>query len=1000
VGFQSYSYEEIIVGIISSLMVFPVNFVIVMIFRNCRLPASVQIRDGDDEIPIHVLSKSHRTRRLSEDWIEIEDITESHALIDSSLPRCGGYFRLMSFNQFPSYKDLQDGSTLMDVSDRDSGEIEECSEESCNAVSRIHIPSVGFTQVTSLLQTGHHYSRLPVSYETTSEPMGDAEEPVPRQGSSRCSTVHDAATVSTFLTGFSSRNGEQSASILSEIEAGRSIRNRENSTEQPIKPLISKYPNISEGVMRKRASNRESIGLHEDINSVPSRLKDNEVDDEELTRNLPDIQELDPSLKWLLPSWFVIVAYLACLVIAALSILAILIYGQQFGKDKALSWLQSVFSGLLQDVFVTYPVLLVLVALFLAIIRKPMNLDYSDFVNCPVIPGDRSASSEPVRGYALELAQKQGRGKREIRRIVKNLAFQVVHLWLVLSICLTSYESHMSNTRRQFEANMFPGKQGIREIDRINKVWQWMETDLSGFLFPASTDSKYWILRSAPRLRQVRIQSKDCLDSVTAKTVDNITTCNPEYCNADIEKREFLRDWTKPGPLKNTPWSFKTEEELNGTIHIGRLGSYPHSGYSTVLGSTKSQLVAKIASLKAAGWLDLRTRALFLEFVLQNVNINRYAVATVVFEFASTGFIIQQLEVLYLRVHMYITRLDNFRLFCEVTFGLLTFYQLWLIQDKLRRRGRKFFDKFWNLHLLISFTVNACTVGLSIFRLIVFLELRPFLKNGVPQGYDLRKAAIIDWSIQACYGFVCFVLIIKVISLLSWTRPYRVIASTLQRAKKHLFAITVGFILCLTAFASWGNLAFGSSHSHFYTFWRTLLYTMLLRIWDIDESDMPHSGLFVLWKILYTFIFFVFILSFFRSALRACYRDSRLFYKIGHKMHHSEMIKYLSSRFALRKKKTTKRVKFSLNPPAPRNTLAMSQRTISLGSDQWLSSQSLASYSHTPTYLRQQTLSQLNPITDEILQYVHLLEHDDMLEEEFYSRLESYANDSRRSGKN
>ena len=63
-----------------------------------------QIRDGDDEIPIHVLSKSHRTRRLSEDWIEIEDITESHALIDSSLPRCGGYFRLMSFNQFPSYK--------------------------------------------------------------------------------------------------------------------------------------------------------------------------------------------------------------------------------------------------------------------------------------------------------------------------------------------------------------------------------------------------------------------------------------------------------------------------------------------------------------------------------------------------------------------------------------------------------------------------------------------------------------------------------------------------------------------------------------------------------------------------------------------------------------------------------------------------------------------------------------------------------------------------------
>lgn len=40
VGFKSYSYEEIIVGIISSLMVFPVNFIIIMVFRNCRLPAS------------------------------------------------------------------------------------------------------------------------------------------------------------------------------------------------------------------------------------------------------------------------------------------------------------------------------------------------------------------------------------------------------------------------------------------------------------------------------------------------------------------------------------------------------------------------------------------------------------------------------------------------------------------------------------------------------------------------------------------------------------------------------------------------------------------------------------------------------------------------------------------------------------------------------------------------------------------------------------------------
>ena len=291
-----------------------------------------------------------------------------------------------------------------------------------------------------------------------------------------------------------------------------------------------------------------------------------------------------------------------------------------------------------------------------------------------------------------------------------------------------------------------------------------METDLPNFLYPATANSEYWILRSEPRLRQVRIRTEKCIDLDTAKAVNNISVCNPEFSNADIEKGEFLMNWTIPGISQGTPWSFKTEEELNGTAYLGRLGIYPHSGYSTTLFTTKSQFLSRVISLKAAGWLDLRTRALFIGFVLQNVNINRYAVYTVAFEFSSTGFVLQQLEVIYLRVHMYITRLDNFRLFCEVMFGLLTFYQLWRIQDKLRRRGRRFFDKFWNIHLLLGFMINICTVGLSIYRLIIFLELRPFLKTGVPQGYDLRKEAIIDWSIQACFGAVCFILIIKVSS--------------------------------------------------------------------------------------------------------------------------------------------------------------------------------------------------------------------------------------------
>ena len=84
----------------------------------------------------------------------------------------------------------------------------------------------------------------------------------------------------------------------------------------------------------------------------------------------------------------------------------------------------------------------------------------------PVVPGDSNATANPVRGYALELAQKKGRGKRQFRRVMKNAVFQIIHLWLLFSICLTSYESNMTAVRENFESRIVSGSNGITSINR------------------------------------------------------------------------------------------------------------------------------------------------------------------------------------------------------------------------------------------------------------------------------------------------------------------------------------------------------------------------------------------------------------------------------------------------------------------------------------------------------------------------------------------------------
>ena len=83
-----------------------------------------------------------------------------------------------------------------------------------------------------------------------------------------------------------------------------------------------------------------------------------------------------------------------------------------------------------------------------------------------MVPGDANATATPVRGYALELAQKKGRGKRQLRRVIKNAVFQIIHLWLLFSICLTSYESNMTAVRENFESRIVSGGTGIAKINR------------------------------------------------------------------------------------------------------------------------------------------------------------------------------------------------------------------------------------------------------------------------------------------------------------------------------------------------------------------------------------------------------------------------------------------------------------------------------------------------------------------------------------------------------
>ena len=100
--------------------------------------------------------------------------------------------------------------------------------------------------------------------------------------------------------------------------------------------------------------------------------------------------------------------------------------------------------------------------------------------------------------------------------------------------------------------------------------------------------------------------------------------------------------------------------------------------------------------------------------------------------------------------------------------------------------------------------------------------------------------------------------------------------------------------------------AFGAYCYNFHTFWRSFLYTFLFHLWDMSEVDsaVQQSHLFRAWSSLYTFIFLAFILSLFRAAICAYFKNGKIIYLSGHQRLHKEFIKYLYNRFTQRKRKS------------------------------------------------------------------------------------------------
>nr|XP_055072277.1 polycystic kidney disease protein 1-like 2 isoform X1 [Misgurnus anguillicaudatus] len=92
------------------------------------------------------------------------------------------------------------------------------------------------------------------------------------------------------------------------------------------------------------------------------------------------VQEPQKKKGWWLPWWFVFVGWALLFIMSGLSTFFTLLYGFQYGRESSIQWVVTLTLSLVQSIFILQPLKVLFVAIFFAMILRPVPVDYNEEV--------------------------------------------------------------------------------------------------------------------------------------------------------------------------------------------------------------------------------------------------------------------------------------------------------------------------------------------------------------------------------------------------------------------------------------------------------------------------------------------------------------------------------------------------------------------------------------------------------------------------------------------
>uniref|UniRef100_H3B277 Polycystin 1, transient receptor potential channel interacting n=1 Tax=Latimeria chalumnae TaxID=7897 RepID=H3B277_LATCH len=609
--------------------------------------------------------------------------------------------------------------------------------------------------------------------------------------------------------------------------------------------------------------------------------------------------------RWLFPHWLVTVTYLLSFLVIAGCITITILYGASFPNSVVLMWLISVLSSFLSSFFLLEPLKLLVEALFAALVTKPVDPEEDDtLVEEPLIKKspERISKVRAPCGYGLLQAKEEARKVRALRTLMKNC---IVHMLFLLVVLMINYQGCFRDNNARFlyaavkQSIIVTTRQGFNftKIGGSGDLWQWMDSVLLVYLYnnPSQT------LVGVPRLRQERLvegRSWNLYWYSSCPPPPKASVISCEKKKKAFHDYRLIQSRCSRG-IKNTTKQKKPSFLL--AWYWGELGVYSGSGHTRELANNSADTRMILRELQKSNWIDKMSRAVFIEFNQYNYNVNLYIVVTLMIEFPPIGSAIPSFTIQPLYMLRSSTGVDLL-LFLMVLLLVFCLCFLYFELLLLFREGFMYFKQGWRylqIFIILLSAAIVCTHFAWIWLADIQLER---YKQNQEAFTSFQTVAFLAETVRDLSAVLLSVLIIKIVRQLRFVRRWSAFGKTFQRALCDLSAAAFFFFLFILFFAQCAYLFFSATVEDFRTF-RRAFYSLI----SILRSNMSLQRVTEMYPVLGPIFFSSYIMCllwitrhFFTAIIIHSYQGVRSeMYRPAMEPQDYEMIEFFIKRFKL-----------------------------------------------------------------------------------------------------